>query len=371
MANSNALIDDRKAQSAQQFNLVDSLKKAASLRDSKPLSVVADWWRLKKKGGALSFEEYFQYRLYDPSFTKEFKEDFISEKLHWEITNKASDLSWRAATEDKWLSYEILQKLGFPTPVTIAVSDASIRNYGPCRKISNEDEFSEFLNSVTKFPIFAKPNHEFGSFGAFLIEGVSDNRVMLGGDEPKSISDVYNSMIAKTDYIFQEFIQNHSAIAKYSKYLATVRTVNMINEDRVMTPFTLLKIPTSTNIADNYWRKGNLLANIDTKTGEILRVVSGTGLSMEEHETHPETGDKLVGETLPCWDELRDLNDACARSFSPVRYQSLDIAITEEGPVIVEINSGGSFFLPQLASGNGLMTKETRAFFESCGWKPK
>jgi hypothetical protein len=54
----------------------------------------------------------------------------------------------------------------------------------------------------------------------------------------------------------------------------------------------LLKIPAATSIADNYWRPGNLLADLDPMTGVIRRVVRGKGLELEELSKHPEL----------CWD---------------------------------------------------------------------
>src|SRR3546814_6108285 len=93
----------------------------------------------------------------------------------------------------------------------------------------------------------------------------------------------------------------------------------------------------------------------------------GTGPGMEEFQQHPATGQQLVGTRLPHWQEVRRVNDACARLFAPVRYQSLDIALTDAGPVVVEVNVGGSFVLPQMASGQGLLTEETRDFLVGCG----
>src|SRR3546814_20915873 len=96
---------------------------------------------------------------------------------------------------------------------------------------------------------------------------------------------------------------------------------------------TVLKIPAGANIADNFWRAGNMLANIDPEHGTILRVLRGTGPGMEEFQQHPATGQPLVGTRLPHWQELRRVSDACARLFAPVRHQSPDIALTgsEEG----------------------------------------
>jgi hypothetical protein len=55
--------------------------------------------------------------------------------------------------------------------------------------------------------------------------------------------------------------------------------------------------------------------------------------------------------------------------FQPVRYQSMDIAITDDGPVLIEINTGGGFDLPQLASGKGFLTDDVGEFFRSRGYR--
>ncbi|MEK9661332.1 MAG: hypothetical protein VW644_06305 [Alphaproteobacteria bacterium] len=46
----------------------------------------------------------------------------------------------------------------------------------------------------------------------------------------------------------------------------------------------------------------------------------------------------------------------------------MDIAITRDGPVLIEINTGGGFDLPQLASGEGFLTDEVGEFFRACGY---
>ena len=46
----------------------------------------------------------------------------------------------------------------------------------------------------------------------------------------------------------------------------------------------------------------------------------------------------------------------------------MDIAITADGPVLIEINTGGGFDLPQLASGEGFLSDEVANFFRACGF---
>ena len=70
---------------------------------------------------------------------------------------------------------------------------------------------------------------------------------------------------------------------------------------------------------------------------------------------------------MPLWAAVLDLARTCSQMFAPVRYQSMDVAITPGGPVLIEINTGGGFDLPQLASGRGFLTDDVRAFFRECG----
>ena len=58
-----------------------------------------------------------------------------------------------------------------------------------------------------------------------------------------------------------------------------------------------------------------------------------------------------------------------AELHEPIEYQTQDIAITDEGPVVIEVNTGGAFELYQCASGQGFMQPRVRDFFRKCGSK--
>ena len=335
-----------------------------------PFSIIKDIFRLQRGNGKLTQQEYFLYQLYDDKrYTEEDKTKFISGKIHWPITHKCCDMSWSALTEDKWLSYKFLERFDIKVPATIAVVDKTLRSFGNSTKISSPMHLRDFLKKTASFPIFAKPNTGIGSFGAFIITGINENNIFLDQFEPMTFENLFEEVIGEKAYLLQPFIKNHPLIFAFTKYLATIRTINLVKSDSVVTPFSIIKIPSSTSIADNYWRKGNIIGDIDIQSGVIRRAVRGRGINMEELNMHPETGDKLVGLKLPYWEELKRVNHTCAQLFAPVRYQSLDIAITQDGPVVIEVNTGGSFELPQFASGTGFLTNEIRNFFESCGWE--
>lgn len=329
-------------------------------------------WQLYLGPGGVGPNDYFMYQLYDDGkYSPQEKRRFISDRLVNKVTARCGDVRWDLLTDDKSICYSLLQQAGFPVPQTLAVVDNTIRSFGALRKIDSPAMLREFLTGLNAFPVFAKSNAGLGSFGAFMVSGVDGDHVLLEQSGPMTFDELFERRIGKRTFLLQAFIQNDPVIAAFSKYLATVRVVNMVRPERVWTPFALLKIPSEQSVADNYWRSGNLLADVDVDTGVIRRVVRGKGVALEELTEHPGTGQKLIGLGLPHWRELRELNEACARMFAPLRYHSLDVALTPEGPLIVEVNIGGSFVLPQIGSGKGLLNDEVLDFFRSCGCKFK
>jgi hypothetical protein len=163
--------------------------------------------------------------------------------------------------------------------------------------------------------------------------------------------------------------RNHGFFDRYTDVLATVRVCVLIGEDGIKIPFAVLKLPSRDNVADSFWRPGNLACKVDLQSGRILTVRSKDAFGTTDHTVHPDTGEPLLGETPPIWDRVLDLAHRCAPIFQPVRYQSMDIGITQTGPVLIEINTGGGFDLPQLASGEGFLTDEVRDFFRACGYR--
>jgi hypothetical protein len=354
----------------QTESVAESVRWAIKHFDKKPTALARELLALYSGPGRLQPDEYFSFRLYDDKkYSREEKRRFLSERLHWRIAYVVSDPKWEALIEDKWVAYSFLQGEGFPVPTTCAVIDKTLRSFGRHRKIGSPAELRGFLAEFGTYPLFAKSNLGLGSFGAFMIAGVDGDRILLENAESMTFEDLFSNVIGDRTFLLQLRVQNDPAIRRFTRALATVRTVNLVKADEIVTPFTLLKIPAASNIADNYWRPGNLLCNLDPGTGVVTRVVRGKGIKHEEITNHPETGDAIVGVSLPYWRELRELNAACARLLAPIRYHSLDIAITEKGPVVIEVNFGGGFDLPQFATGKGILTDEIRGFFESCGYR--
>ena len=332
-----------------------------------PLSLMWEYTKLRRQKGKISFPEYVQFGLYDPDMPYEHKLRFITNKQHWPITFKCCDMTWQATTEDKWLCTKILQGSSIAVPESLAVIDKTKRNYPGTQKIMTVDELREFALTNQGQPFFGKENRGMVSFGVFLALEADSDRMHLKGEGWIAYDKFMEQYVGDTSYLIQRCQKNHKFFDKYTDNLATVRVCILVTDDGIKIPFAVLKLPACDQIADSFWRPGNLACNIDPTNGQILDARTRNHLGTESFSNHPVCGEALVDEYLPEWDALLELVHECSLTFSPVRYQSMDIAITDEGPMLIEINTGGGFDLPQLAAGQGMLTDEVVEFFKSHG----
>ena len=156
----------------------------------------------------------------------------------------------------------------------------------------------------------------------------------------------------------QNVEQNHPFFEPFCTSLATLRLYLFVHGDDIAIPFAVLKLPCGQNLADNFWREGNLACAVDPQTGIVQTVRRAENGAICTYEDHPDNIAPLVGEAIPMWGELLTMARSCAKLFQPIGYQSMDIAVTAHGPKLVEINTGGAFDLPQIATGRGFLTDE-------------
>lgn len=350
-------------------SILDYLRHAQKNSGRRPLEMVREFIRLNRGRGKLTWPEYVQYGVYDRSrYSPGDQARFLTNTLHWPITHICCDMTWQATTEDKWLCGRILADSTIRTPETLAVIDKSERTYPATQKISTAEQLRDLVRSQDILPLFAKENRGICSFGAFLIVEADADAMLLKGQGRLTYHACMEQFVGVTPYLLQRVERNHGFFDRYTDALATVRICILISAAGIKIPFAVLKLPAGDNVADSFWRPGNLACNLDLASGRILTARSKDSLGTTDHTVHPETGAPLLGETVPLWDEVVDLAHRCAPMFQPVRYQSMDIGITQAGPVLIEINTGGGFDLPQLASGEGFLTEEVRDFFRSCGY---
>jgi hypothetical protein len=347
----------------------------SAVADSKKsmFGLIADSFRAARGPGRLTQREYFYYGLYDDKrLTPEAKRAFVGSKRQNRIIWSCCDRSWTAPAHDKILFYMIMSGAGFAVPPTLAVYHP-MRTLPGAAALRDRDSLASFLR-LAPVPYFGKPVTGMYSDGAIRISGyrADDDTLLTDGGRALKTADVAAAIDEFRDdgYLIQAVLHPHESIgAVCGDRLATVRVILFLTSEGSKIYRTVWKIPGGDSIADNFWRTGNMLADVDPDSGRVRRIVTGTGAERTELSRHPMSDADLIGLTLPDWIELKALSLSAAHIFPGVRLQAWDVALTDNGPLLMELNIGGDFNLPQLASGTGILDDEFCAFLASCGVK--
>ncbi len=327
---------------------------------------VYDLLRLYLAPQRLSPIEYYYYHLYDQKrFTEAERRAFIGHIGRRKIATFLNRPGSVILADDKLVSYTFLKGMGFPVPRLFALFHPT-RTHGDVPALRTPDTVQAFLAEGMTYPCFGKPLGKSNAIGVASIRGyrAADDTVILAGDRAVKAHDLAHALpnFLPGGYLFVEHLWPHPAVREVcGDRLCTVRLCIWRDDQGPHVFAAVFKITTGANMADNFILTGNLLAAVDVATGTLTRIVGGSGPDEVEPETHPDTGQRMLGFRLPEWDAICKMACAAAGAFPGMPYQGWDVAITPTGPVLVELNSAGDFSLWQRAAAKGIMNDTFRA----------
>jgi hypothetical protein len=323
--------------------------------------------------GRLTVDEALYFGLYHNGIAKAEARRFVGKRRQAKFHYHCNDSTWFAAAHDKALCYTVIRGTGLRTPHTRAVWAEKHRTGYP-RLLRSKTDLAAFLVQNREWPLFLKPIDGMYSIGTLKVMGAADGQVELFGGErfPVDVVADYMADMSKTGYLLQDCLAPSSFAAEaFGAAVPSVRLLILFSAAEPAIESAVIKIPSANHIADNYWRGGNMLGALSHETGIIDRVISGFGAKLVEHEIHPVTGTRLVGLSIPDVRAICDTALAAASIFPGVRTQSWDVALTREGPTLLEFNFGGDLNLHQLAHRRGALTDRFIEHLRRCGYKGK
>lgn len=91
------------------------------------------------------------------------------------------------------------------------------------------------------------------------------------------------------------------------------------------------------SVVDNV-SAGGVFSPFDPKTG-LLGPVRFDAVDSDFLAFHPDSKVQLEGVQLPGWEQLHELVTATLDSFPQTRFAGVDVAMTEHGPCVIEVNT--------------------------------
>jgi hypothetical protein len=153
--------------------------------------------------------------------------------------------------------------------------------------------------------------------------------------------------------LIEEYIIQHPLLMKLSPSgLNTVRIITQLNGNAV--DFIAARLRISVNSQVDNMAAGNLAAPVDLLRGDVTGPGVYSDVTKEDEAIHPVTGHKIEGFKIPYWEETVSLVERAAKNLPQNRSVGWDIAITENGPELIEGNHNWCKLLWQLPVKEGL-----------------
>ena len=197
-----------------------------------------------------------------------------------------------------------------------------------CNSEAQREEFAAFAKGLDSFAVKAL----IGSMGKkFRI-------VQTSSLNEHSFSDLLRAYPG--GFLAEELIVQDPRLAKlHPASVNTCRVPTMRYDDETVVFYPMLRVGQHGSIVDNAGQ-GGLICSLDPVTGRVIAVADERG---RQFETHPDTGEALIGFVVPRWEEALAFVKQLAQVVPDNRSMGWDIALTEKGWVLVEANRRGQF----------------------------
>lgn len=286
----------------------------------------------------ITFYEYFNFEF--EKQPEKFRNTFLSGKNKMKFLEVLNPRKYYILARNKYITHLFLDSAGIAKPELFCYYDPSSKiesakigyDYGSILKIFKEKSIDKCIIKTTETShgegvlLIKSIDYENNSCYLKSFKGDVIELAKILKNEPL----VFESVIKQTDQ-FKKF--NHSSVN-------TIRFMTILfpsGEAEVIAAF--LRIGRNGSCVDNAGSGGNIDAAVDIETGKIHSAIQFNGWrNISPLTSHPDTGTLLDGVMIENWHDIKNKVLQFQQAMPFLKAIGWDIAITDNGPVVIEIN---------------------------------
>lgn len=313
------------------------------------MKVMCDYIALYRAKG-LTPEEYYEFEFDKRSDA--FRRDFLGlneQRFYLELLNP---LKYYSLARNKYVAHKMLENTGVQTSELYCC-------YQPEARYTVDTECAGDLAGVLRIlkrkgvqSCVIKTTESSHGDNVWVIKSIDyqDADAILTRFDGQALA--LSSLLAGEPLIFESMVRQTAQFAAFNaSSVNTVRFMTALYPDgsaRVVATF--IKIGRAGRCVDNAGGGGNVDVCVDVATGEIRYAIQFDGWHhVKEIDCHPDSGAQLNGVVIENWEAVKAEVIRFQQAFPYCKVAGWDIAITDEGPVVIEVNDfwdrTGQFFI--------------------------
>lgn len=265
-----------------------------------------------------------------------------SDYLNYQLYNKTfKEISEYVTIKHQDKFYEIVSPAKYKTFFTIKPN--FLKNF---KNFINRDFFEDgsiedlekFLSNNEEFMV--KPKDGLGGMGVYK-------------EYKKNIKDIneFYNYLKNNNLFIEEYVKQNKDINKLCKEsVNTIRIMTFSYNGKSEIVYAAMRIGNGVNNVDNF-HQGGMGCKIDLEKGILIG--DAIDKDLNHFVVHPKSKVKFDGFKIPYWEEAKKLVLDASKVNNNIHLVGWDVAITDDGPTLIEGNRRPGFDLIQVLSKRG------------------
>lgn len=266
------------------------------------------------------------------------------------LIDRLNEPAYRKISQNKLVEKSILMLHAIPTPNFLGYFDTHSGRSFNGSSVRNEKQLEEMLSSHVGKRICFKEPEGFAGRNFVAAEVVDDGDKItlrhLLETEPRPVPEFCRDFFKKPckSRLIEDYVAQHSWYARLNPDSVNSFRVWALQQPNgeIETPAAYLRAGRRGFLADNPPDSGRLVAPVDLRTGRLDIPFDGLP-TRRTYDIHPDSGTKMTGTAPPYLDAVITLAKEALAVFPKLHLAAIDIAVSTEGPVVLELNTCPDF----------------------------
>ncbi|MBQ6087133.1 MAG: hypothetical protein IJK96_03640 [Bacteroidales bacterium] len=300
--------------------------------------IVADYKKLFKSKG-LTTDEYFDFEF--EKRDEGFRQSFLGLNEQRFYLDYLNPVKYYSLARNKYLAHKTLENTGVRKSELYCYYQPEARYIASDECAGDLSGVLHILESKGIESCVIKTTESSHGDNVWVIKDIQfeERDAMLTRFDGSVIR--LSEILGKEPLIFESVVHQTKQFADFNETsVNTVRFMTTLYPDGTAKIIaTFVKIGSPGRCVDNAGEGGNVDACIDVETGEIKDAVLFNGWRKTiEIDKHPDSGVQLNGVFVENWQLIKEEVKRFQQAFPYCKAAGWDIAITEDGPVVIEVN---------------------------------